>query len=167
MTPFDLTLVHDEGLDPALPALRRHAVRAVVVCDGEILLMRTADGALKLPGGGVDDGESDETALRREVDEETGLAVTAVVRYAGVVTEHSASRPDDARPAFVQVSRYYRCRVGPGSGRTALSAGERELGLGAVWLPLPEAVAANRARADGPHRFVRRELAVLELLGRL
>ena len=38
MTPFDLTLVHDEGLDPSLPALERHAVRAVVVRDGAILL---------------------------------------------------------------------------------------------------------------------------------
>jgi hypothetical protein len=68
---------------------------------------------------------------------------------------------------FVQVSRYYRCRVGPGAGRTTLSASERELGLGTVWLPLPAAVAANRARLDSPHRFVRRELAVLELLSRL
>lgn len=167
MTPFHLTLVHDEGLDPSLPALERYAVRAVVVRDGEILLMRTADGAVKLPGGGVDPGESDDAALRREVDEETGLSVTSVTPFLGTVTERSAALPGDPRPVFAQVSRYYRCRVGPGSGRTSLSDAERHLGLAAVWLPLADAVAASRARLDGPHRFVHRETQVLELLTEL
>jgi ADP-ribose pyrophosphatase YjhB (NUDIX family) len=159
-----LTLVHDEGLDASLSALERHAVRAVVVRDGEVLMMRASSGALKFPGGGVEHGESDEDALRREVDEETGMAVTSVDGYVGAVVERSAAQPGDAEPVFVQVSRYYRCQVGPGAGRTALTAAERELGLGAVRVPIAEAVATNRALVGGPHRFVRRELAVLELL---
>jgi 8-oxo-dGTP pyrophosphatase MutT (NUDIX family) len=166
VTPFDLTLVHDEGLDPSLPVLVRNAVRAVAVRDGDVLVMRTADGAVKLPGGGVDHDESDEAALRRELDEETGLAVTAVGPLLGVVSERSLARPGDPLPAFVQVSRYYRCDLGPGSGRTSLSAGERDLGLRAVWLPLADALAANSTRVSS-HRFVRRELRVLELLSRL
>jgi 8-oxo-dGTP pyrophosphatase MutT (NUDIX family) len=162
--PVEISLVHDEGLDPAAPALERRAVRAVARRGDEILLMATSSGAWKFPGGGVEDGESDETALGREVDEECGLTVTSVDGYVGEVVERSAAHPDDPLPVFVQVSRYYACTLGDGSGVTTLSAGERALGLVATWVDLDRAVADNRARVDGPHRFVRRELVVLEHL---
>lgn len=161
---FDEVLVHDEDLDPALPAFERHAVRAVVRRGDRILMMRAATGAWKFPGGGVEDGEPDELALGREVDEECGLAVASVDGYAGRVVERAAARLDDPWPVFVQVSRYYRCSVAPGSGATALTDGERALGLAASWVDIDEAVRANRVRLDGPHRFVRRELLVLEHL---
>jgi 8-oxo-dGTP pyrophosphatase MutT (NUDIX family) len=55
----------------------RPAVRALVVDDeGRFLLVRLSypHGAWwVLPGGGLDDGEDDETALRRELREEIGL----------------------------------------------------------------------------------------------
>ena len=58
------------------PRLRR-AVRALVVDDeGRFLLVRLVypHGAWwVLPGGGLDEGEDDETALRRELREEIGL----------------------------------------------------------------------------------------------
>ena len=162
--PVEVSLVHDDGLDPAAPALERRAVRAVVRRGDEILLLATSTGAWKFPGGGVEHGESEEAALGREVEEECGLTVASVDGYVGEVVERSAAHPDDPLPVFVQVSRYYACTLGDGSGVTALSAGERALGLVAGWVGLDRAVADNRARVDGPHRFVRRELVVLEHL---
>ena len=56
----------------------REAVRAVVLdSDDRVLLARFAfpsgDELWATPGGGVEPGESDEHALRRELSEETGL----------------------------------------------------------------------------------------------
>ena len=124
----------------------------------------TSSGAWKFPGGGVEAGESDHAALGREIVEECGLAVASVDGYLGEVVERSAAHPDDPVPVFVQVSRYYRITVATGSGAIALSDSERALGLAPEWVGLDAAVRANRERLDGPHRFVRRELLVLEKL---
>ncbi len=65
-----------DWVDPA----ERPAVRAVVVDrDERVLLVRfehplTRESWWATPGGGVDEGESDEDALRRELLEEAGLA---------------------------------------------------------------------------------------------
>ena len=47
--------------------------------------MRCADGDLKLPGGGVHEGEPDEEALRRELAAETGASVLDVTGPYGAV----------------------------------------------------------------------------------
>ncbi len=58
----------------------RRAVRAILLTPArEVLLMQlrespSAKGFWVTPGGGVQEGESDETALRRELSEELGLS---------------------------------------------------------------------------------------------
>jgi 8-oxo-dGTP diphosphatase len=62
---------------------KRQRIAAYGVCrdaDGRLLLARassslTVRGRWFLPGGGVQHGESPSDSLRREMDEETGLAV--------------------------------------------------------------------------------------------
>ncbi len=55
------------------------AVGAIAIKNGEILLIRRGHapsaGLWSLPGGRVEPGESEADAVRREVAEETGLAV--------------------------------------------------------------------------------------------
>jgi ADP-ribose pyrophosphatase YjhB (NUDIX family) len=58
------------------------AVSAVIIRDDEFLIVRRArpplQGLFTLPGGGVETGESLFDAVRREVHEETGLAIEPV-----------------------------------------------------------------------------------------
>ena len=64
---------------PQPPARPQLAVSAAIFRDDKILLVRRAripaKGFYTLPGGRVEFGESLHTALRREVDEETGLKI--------------------------------------------------------------------------------------------
>jgi 8-oxo-dGTP diphosphatase len=67
-------------MSPAvLPSRPQLAVSASIFRDGKILLVRRArapgQGAYSLPGGRVEFGETLHDALRREIDEETGLRV--------------------------------------------------------------------------------------------
>jgi len=58
------------------------AVSAAIFRDGKVLLVRRArspaKGFYSLPGGRVEFGESLHQALKREVDEESGLAIDSV-----------------------------------------------------------------------------------------
>jgi 8-oxo-dGTP diphosphatase len=67
---------------PPPPARPQLAVSAAIFRDDKILLVRRARSPAKgfytLPGGRVEFGESLHTALRREVDEETGLNIEII-----------------------------------------------------------------------------------------
>lgn len=158
-----VTIEHDAGLDLSGRAVERRAVRAVARRGSSLLLLRTRHGALKFPGGGVEPGETEEHALRRELDEECGLALVNVLGRFGEAVE--LARPQEPGfDLFVMTSVYLDCTVGPGTGRPHLEAYETELGLSAEWVDVEEAVAANRAASGRAPRWVARELCVLEVV---
>lgn len=92
----------------------RLAARAVIVEEGRLLLVNAfADGRSDLwcaPGGGVEPGTSLSDSLRREVREETGLAVA--VGHPCLVNEFH-----DPASGFHQVEVFFRCRVARGTLR--------------------------------------------------
>ena len=64
----------------------RPGAYGVLLRDGEVLLA-AQDGAVLLPGGGVDPGETPLQALHREVHEETGWRI-GPARRLGVFARH-------------------------------------------------------------------------------
>ncbi len=74
----DAVIVHlEELLGKELPPPRKKAVGAVIQDkEGRILLIRRRDNRLWcLPTGKVEEGESEEEAIRREIEEELGIQV--------------------------------------------------------------------------------------------
>jgi 8-oxo-dGTP diphosphatase len=109
-----------DALDAHMPAKRqRLAVKALIRRDDHILLARLSTHAVEtgrwtLPGGGVDHGESPETALIREVDEEAGLHPT-VKSLIGVHDAHlTGNAPDGRHEDFHAVNLVYEAQVPDG-----------------------------------------------------
>ena len=163
-----LTLVHDPGVDALVAAgrvLDRRAVKAVALRGRDLLLLRAGSGAVKLPGGGVEPGESDEQALRRELDEECGVPLVGLGDDLGDTVQLSRALEPEY-DVFRMTSRYLGCQVGDPQGPGRLEAYEVALGMTPVWVDLAEAVATTAAQVEAgtPHRWLARELAVLRTL---
>ncbi|KAA0544626.1 NUDIX domain-containing protein [Bacillus sp. BGMRC 2118] len=65
----------------------RHVARAVIPYQGKILIAQLIDAHSFLPGGGVEQGESCESALKRELYEELGIAEIKVTSFIGVMED--------------------------------------------------------------------------------
>lgn len=74
-----MTMPIDPRLNDIDDCLYRVAVRVLIVQDDKMLLVKEADDDWwALPGGGVDHGETIESTLVREVEEELGVPASEV-----------------------------------------------------------------------------------------
>ncbi|MDW8337876.1 MAG: NUDIX domain-containing protein [Thermoleophilia bacterium] len=96
------------------PKRLRSAARAIVLDDEErILLVRLGEGERAVwltTGGGVEPGESDEAALRRELAEEAGLER---FELGPLVWTRTVRQPLGGGRFDGQVERYYLVRAEP------------------------------------------------------
>ncbi|MGP8296417.1 NUDIX hydrolase [Streptomyces inhibens] len=91
--------------DSKAPVPRVQLVIGIIRRGNEILLVRESLGAggeilWSLPGGGIEDGELIHEALRRELQEETGLLVGDPVRTAFLIHTDSEQYPSALATAF-------------------------------------------------------------------
>jgi 8-oxo-dGTP diphosphatase len=107
---------------------QRHAVRAVVLNDaGAVALLYTAKrGYHKLPGGGIEDGESKADALGREVMEEIGCKIV-VDAEVGRILEYK----DEKRQ--MQTSDCFLAYIKGEQGDTNFTDEEQEHGFVVMW----------------------------------
>ncbi len=139
----------------------REAARAVVL-DGEgriALLHVSHDGYYKLPGGGIDEGENKEEALRRECREEIGCEIE-IISELGTVTEYRKFLN------LKQISYCYLARSVGEKRAPQFTEHEKERGFQApVWVSFGEALRllenSLAKTLEGRQYIVPRDIAIL------
>lgn len=155
----------EHNYDPALPEIRRTAVRGVIFRDGKLLMIKSSFGEVKFPGGGQEAGEDDETTLLREVLEETGFRVVREsIRPFGEVIEKRLSMREPH--IWHQRNRYYFCDIEGEQAAVQYTENELRYGMHQVWVTPEEALRVNRemVQREGRNPWNQRELKVLEVL---
>ena len=109
----------------------RDGSRAVIIRDNQILLSHeTVSGWWLVPGGGMEEGETPEECVVREVLEETGLIVQPTEQF---LTLH------EYYEEYCYTSHYFVCEV-TGEASQHLTEEEKRRGLVPEWISLKEAI---------------------------
>ena len=140
---------------------KRTAARGVIFREGKILMVHTAREDYKFPGGGVEPGESLESALRRELLEETGRELLGEPEYVAVVHERRRGIVADI---LEMDSHYFLCQVSGSERPLHLDGYEEEQHFEPVWVDPDEAISANRALDIEANPWLEREILVLEAI---
>ncbi len=117
----------------------RTACRAIVLQDDRLLLSyETVTGQWMLPGGGLEDGETEADCCVRETGEETGLLIRPSACLLQIEEYYENWR---------YINRYFTGRI---IGNTAirLTAREREAGMEPRWLPVSEILEIFSRHSD-------------------
>jgi 8-oxo-dGTP pyrophosphatase MutT (NUDIX family) len=122
--------------------ISRQAIRAVIVNENKLLLVRNNKGDYKFPGGGSEKAESYEDTLIREVREETGYLVNSVKEEIGQIIERSLDKYED-NTIFQNVSHYYICLIKEGRLDQKLDIYEEELGFSPELIEVDKAIHIN------------------------
>ncbi len=150
--------IHNENIN------KRIAVRAVIIKEDKILLVQSNLGDYKFPGGGVDEEETLDAALVREIAEETGYVKAEVKEKVGVVVE----RMNDeyaSNAIFEMTSHFYFCYISGEKGLQELDGYEIDQDYTPKWVTIEDAITQNKEvyKKDG-HRRIKRENFVLKFL---
>ena len=118
-----------EGAFELMESVSRYASRGVLI-DHQmfIAMMHMSEPNLyKLPGGGIEAGETKEEAFLREIKEETGYEAKIIVEL-GYIEEHKM------RNGFMQISYCYIAQATKKANAVRLSENEKRLGMAVHWI---------------------------------
>ena len=147
----------------------RTAVRGIILRDDLIMLIRTAKGDLKFPGGGLEENETFEEALIREIREETGY-VNVKVKTDNPFATYIERKIDkyDTQAIFESRSYYSFVNViGEERIDVKLDDYEEVLQFQAEWIPIKDAIIQNTYALfseEEPNDWVEREITILQAL---
>lgn len=157
--------IDTKDYDPTGKAFVRPSVRGIIIRDGRVAMVHSQKyDYFKFPGGGIEDGESLEQALLREVAEESGLQVIPkFIREYGLV--HRVQK-GEKEAMFIQDNYYFLCDVEAEVHPQHLDDYEAEERFTLEFVDPSHAIHTNRYMDHGPKDqiMLEREAKVLELL---
>lgn len=138
----------------------RIAVRGILLDgrDRAAILYVGKYGMYSIPGGGVDEGETMRSALKREMLEETGC-------HGAVIAEIGEIRENRAMHNFTQSSSYYLMRLVGEIGEPCLTDSEAEEQVEIQWHILEDALVLFQKEIERDYRqkyFQRRDILAME-----
>jgi len=144
---------------------RRPSARGIIFRDNKLaVIISKTSGYCKIPGGGVEKGEDNITAMIREVREEAGLIVIPeTVKEFGYVHRVQKGKREDI---FIQDNFYYTCQVEDTILEQKLSPSEKEEQFYPCFIPVDEAIKINKdhLQKDPSCVMTQRELKVMEII---
>lgn len=154
--------------DEAWEHSKRPSARGIIVKGDKLALIHNMKyDYYEFPGGGIEEGESFEEGLIREVKEETGLTVIPEsIREFGSALRLSKSRKIE-NTVFEQENYYYICEVYDEVGETQLEDYEEEEQLSLEFVSMEEALEVNHYHDHGEDKdavWIKRETIILEAL---
>lgn len=138
-----IMILDEKNYTENMPVFERFVVRALIEKDGLFAMQQGKNGEYKIPGGGMDAGESIVQALAREVQEETGLVIIPEsMKELGEIVE---VRQDifDENIKYIAHSMHYACEVEPEMVETALTESEKEKGFQLAWADIDTIIEIN------------------------
>lgn len=156
-------MVEDEkNYTDDMPLIERYATRGIIRKDGKYAMQLSGDGEYKIPGGGMEEGESLVDSLCREVAEETGLVVDkASLRFCGEVIEIRRDIYEEDKK-YIKHSFVYLCEAGEERAEMSMTESEIKRGFHPVWEKLDTIISENRKNIKEGWRL--RDTRLLELL---
>lgn len=124
------------GEPKLLPDISRYGSRGIILNDENLagMILMSANGFYKLPGGSIDLGEKESDAFIREATEETGRKCS-IIAALGTVEEHKS------RTGFSHYSYAFIGRTEGVSQKSDRSRPEKLLDLSMTWVSLKDAAA--------------------------
>ncbi len=140
------------------PERIRPSARALIIKDGKILLSyETNTGVYMSPGGGLEEGETLEECVIRELREETGYEVKPLKHFV-IFNEYSFET--------LYISNYFICEV-TGESKRCLTDTEIEHGITPVWVDINKVLSIfgdYASKREDIMSLYKREFTVLNKL---
>ena len=121
----------------------RNAVRAVII-NGDKILMAHLEKTdeYKFPGGGKNENETIEDAIKREVLEEVGYNVIKINEKIGTITEYAIAQ-EGGNNIFKMISEYYLVEIENKQLKQNLEEYEKDLLFKPCWIEIKKAFEIN------------------------
>lgn len=159
--------IHSGITDMSAKSFTRKATRAIVLNGENILLLYTSRyHDYSLPGGGIDEGESNVDGLIRELKEETGAHNVQNIQEFGLYEEFRSWHKEDFDIIHMQ-SYCYLCTIDDELLDPELESHEIDNGMHPIWMNIHQAINHNEytiANSEKKGLSIERETFLLKLI---